>query len=295
MDGLITYERPKAKLPTMLVSFAGWPDAAEGATRAVRYLVEKLSAKKFASIDPEEFYDFTVVRPQTGVDDGGERVVTWPGNDFYYHATEKRSRGLMLYVGTEPNLKWRTFSEILVGVAEQCGVKRVITLGALLDEVPHTREPYVTGRASSPELAQKAEWLGVRDSAYQGPTGIHSAFMNACRGKGMSVVGLWGHSPHYVNTSPNPMVVTALLERARYLVDFEVDLDEMREAGEAFQMGVTRAIADQSDMRAYVKRLEKRYDAARAPSGEIPNPDDMVRELEEFLRSQQQDSDEDGR
>ena len=294
MDGLITYERPKAKLPTMLVSFAGWPDAAEGATRAVRYLVEKLSAKKFASIDPEEFYDFTVVRPQTEMTDGGERVVTWPGNDFYYHATEKRSRGLLLYVGTEPNLKWRTFSEILVGVAEQCGVKLVITLGALLDEVPHTREPYVTGRASSPELAQKAEWLGVRDSAYQGPTGIHSAFMNACRGKGMSVVGLWGHSPHYVNTSPNPMVVTALLERARYLVDFEVDLDEMREAGEAFQVEVTRAIADQSDMRAYVKRLEKRYDAARVPSGEIPNPDDMVRELEEFLRSQQQGSDEDG-
>ena len=294
MDGLITYERPKAKLPTMLVSFAGWPDAAEGATRAVRYLVEKLSAKKFASIDPEEFYDFTVVRPQTGVDDGGERVVTWPGNDFYYHATEKRSRGLMLYVGTEPNLKWRTFSEILVGVAEQCGVKRVITLGALLDEVPHTREPYVTGRASSPELAQKAEWLGVRDSAYQGPTGIHSAFMNACQGKGISVVSLWGHSPHYVNTSPNPMIVTALLERARYLVDFEVDLDGMREAGEVFQVGVTKAIADQSDMRAYVKRLEKRYDAARAPSGEIPNPDDMVRELEEFLRSQQQGSDEDG-
>ena len=294
MDGLITYERPKAKLPTMLVSFAGWPDAAEGATRAVRYLVEKLSAKKFASIDPEEFYDFTVVRPQTEVDNGGERVVTWPGNDFYYHATEKRSRGLLLYVGTEPNLKWRTFSEILAGIAEQCGVKLVITLGALLDEVPHTREPYVTGRASSPELAQKAEWLGVRDSAYQGPTGIHSAFMNACHGKGMSVVGLWGHSPHYVNTSPNPMVVTALLERARYLVDFEVDLDEMREAGEAFQVEVTRAIADQSDMRTYVKRLEKRYDTARAPSGEIPNPDDMVRELEEFLRSQQQDSDEDG-
>ena len=231
MDSLITYEKVESKLPTMLVAFAGWPDAAEAATRSLRYMVTRLPAKKIAAIDPEEFYDFTVVRPQTRIGDDGQRVVTWPVNDFYAYTPENESAGLLLYIGTEPNLKWRTFSQIIVSVAEQCGVEMMVALGALMDAVPHTREPRVTGRASSPELTQKVEWLGVGKTNYQGPTGIHSAFMDACVKKGLPHVSIWGHSPHYVNTNPNPKVSFALLQKLRTLVEFDVDLEEMRQAG----------------------------------------------------------------
>ena len=292
MDGLIIHEAPATKLPTMVLAFAGWPDAAEAATRAVRHLVRTLHAKKFAEIDPEEFYDFTVVRPETRVDEKGERVIHWPTNDFYYYAPEDESRGLLLYVGTEPNLKWRAFANIILAIAEQCSVQLVVSLGALLDAVPHTREPQVTGRASSPKLAQKVEWLGIASSGYQGPTGIHSSFMEACTGKGLSYASIWGHSPHYVTSSPNPKVSLALLTRLRNLVEFEGDLEDLRAAGEAFEAEVTQAIAKQADVTAYVQQLEQRYDEAYPSSSDIPSPEALVEDLEEFLRSQRRGFDQ---
>ena len=291
MDGLIQHqELPGPKFPTMIVAFAGWPDAAEAATRAVRYLVRKLPAKKFASIDPEEFFDFTTVRPHTRINRRGERIIRWPTNDFYFFEGEEESNGLILYAGTEPNLRWRAFSNIITGVAEQSGVKLVASLGALLDAVPHTREPRITGRASSRELTQKAEWLGIRNSGYQGPTGIHTAFMDACEKIGIMHASIWGHCPHYVNTSPNPRVSYSLLTKLRSFVDFEVDLEELRLAGDAFDSEVAKSIAKQPDVTNYVQRLEQRYDAANAPSGDIPSPDIMVKELEDFLKSQRDES-----
>ncbi|MCH8206403.1 MAG: PAC2 family protein [Chloroflexi bacterium] len=287
-DSLIVHEMPEAKLPTMVVAFAGWPDAAEAATRAIRYMVRKLPATKFAEIDPEEFFDFTLVRPQTRLNRRGERTIRWPTNDFYYFAPEDESGGLLLFNGTEPNLRWRAFSNLMLSVADRCGVELVVSLGALLDEVPHTREPSVTGRATSTELEQKVEWLGIRNSNYQGPTGIHTAFMDACVRKGLSLASIWGHSPHYVNTSPNPAVSHALLTKLQSLVDFEADLEELRLAGEAFESEVTENISKDTDIVAYVERLEQRHDEAIEPPGDIPSPDDMVKELEDFLRSQRE-------
>ena len=290
MDGLIEHETPEQNFPTMIVSFAGWPDAAEAATRAVRYLVRKLPAKKFAEIDPEEFYDFTVVRPQTRTNRQGERIIRWPRNDLYYYPHDEENRRFILFVGTEPNLKWRAYSNILTSIAQRHDVKLIVSLGALLDAVPHTREPRITGRASSQELTQKAEWLGIRNSGYQGPTGIHTAFMDACTKLDIPHASIWGHCPHYVNTTPNPRVSQALLTRLRNLVDVEVDLEELRLAGEAYQDEVNKIISKQPDVSSYVSRLEQRYDDAHAykPNDEIPSPDAMVRELEDFLRSQRQ-------
>jgi proteasome assembly chaperone (PAC2) family protein len=278
----------------MVVAFAGWPDAAEAATRAVRNLVRKLPAKKFAEIDPEEFYDFTVVRPETRENRRGERTLSWPANDFYYYAPEEPSRRLVLFVGTEPNLRWRSFAGHLTTVAGQCGVEMVIGLGALLDATPHTRATRISGRANSPELTQRVEKLGVRNSGYQGPTGIHSVFMDACTKSGLPYASIWGHSPHYVNSSPNPKVSYALLTKLLSLVDLGVDLEELRLAGDAFEAEVTKAIAKEADVSAYVRRLEQRYDAANEPDVEIPSPGDMVKELEEFLKSQRQQPGEGG-
>ena len=291
MDDLIEHDVPQDPLPTMLVAFAGWPDAAEAATRAIRFLVRKLRAKKFAEIDPEEFYDFTHVRPHSRVNRRDERVTRWPRNDFYYYTPDDDSRALLLFVGTEPNLKWRTYSNILTSVAQRHEVKLIVSLGALLDAVPHTREPRVTGRASSTELTQKAEWLGIRNSGYQGPTGIHTAFADACSHLDMAQASIWGHCPHYVNTSPNPKVSHAILTRLRSLIDIDVDLEELYIAGKAYQEEVDKVIAKQPDVSNYVSRLERRYDEARTASEEIPSPESMVEELENFLRSQTQGND----
>ena len=295
MNSLIEHETPRLKLPTMIVAFAGWPDAAEAATRAVRYLIRRLPAQKFAEIDPEEFYDFTVKRPHTRVNSRGQRVVRWPGNDFYYFAGKDESRNLLLFVGTEPNLRWRAYSNIITEVAVRSEVKLVISLGALLDAVPHTRMPRVTGRASSTTLTGKVKWLGIQNTGYQGPTGIHTAFTDACGKQGLDHASIWGHSPHYVETSPNPQVSHALLTKLRSLVDFDVDLDELDRAGQAFQNKVSEGMADQSEVSAYVAELERRYDASFEPEDrDIPEPDDMVRELENFLRSQRGSTDVQG-
>ena len=294
MNGLIEHEVPQYELPTMLVAFAGWPDAAEAATRALRFLVRKLRAKKFAEVDPEEFYDFTHVRPHSRVNRRGERITRWPQNDFFYFSSEDDSRSLLIFVGTEPNLKWRTYSNILTGVAQRHDVKLIVSLGALLDAVPHTREPRVTGRASSNELTQKAEWLGIRNSGYQGPTGIHTAFADACSHMHVAQASIWGHCPHYVNTSPDPKVSHAILTRLRSLIDIDVDLEELYIAGNTYQEEVDKVISKQPDVSRYVRRLERRYDEARTASEEIPSPETMVEELENFLRSQSQGGDVDG-
>ena len=287
MDGLIEHESPGLRLPTMIAAFAGWPDAAEAATRAIRYLVRKLPARKFAEIDPEEFYDFTVTRPHTRVNRRGQRVIRWPRNDFYLYADDDESKSLLLFIGTEPNLRWRAYSSIIADVAVRSQVELVVSLGALLDAVPHTREPRVSGRASSTALTDKVKWLGIQNSGYQGPTGIHTAFTDACDKHGLDQASIWGHSPHYVQTSPNPRVSHALLTKLNNLVDFAVDLNELDLAGQAFEEDVSNAIVKQSDVSAYVSKLERRYDASHRPDDEeIPDPDDMVRELEEFLRSQ---------
>ena len=292
---MIEHESNDFKLPTMVVAFGGWPDAARAATRAVRYLARKLPARKFAEIDPEEFYDFTMTRPHTRVDRRGRRVIRWPRNDFYRYVHDDEARGMLLFIGAEPNLRWRAYSNIVTSVAVRSGVEQVISLGALLDAVPHTRPPRVTGRASSATLRGKVKWLGIQNSGYQGPTGIHTAFTDACDKLGLEHASIWGHSPHYVQKSPNPKVSYALLSKLRSLIDFDVDLSELRLAGEAYEEDVSEAIAKKPEINSYVGRLERRYDAAHAPQDdEMPEPGAMVEELEQFLRSQRRPSDSQG-
>jgi len=292
MGSLIIDRVPEMNFPLMVVCFAGWPDAAESATGGVRYLVEKLGANKFAEIDPEEFYDFSVVRPNVELDSDGNRSITWPSNDFYYCPADGNSPGVILYIGTEPNLKWRTFLENLMSLTDRFNVELVVSLGALLDAVPHTRDTLITGRASSSELLKQLELLGLRNSTYQGPTGIHTAFMDACIKGNLPHVSIWGHVPHYVTSSPNPKVSHALLDVLTGFVDLSVDLDDMKEAGRKFVNEVSQVIDKQVDVKSYVNRLEKRYDDVQIPSGDVPSHDLMLEELEDFLKSQRPNSEE---
>ena len=287
MNGLIVHDIPEVKHSTMVVAFAGWPDAAEAATRAIRYLVRKLPTQKIMEIDPESYYDFTVNRPQTRINRRKERIIKWPCNEFYSYIPEDNPENAVLfYVGTEPNLKWKTFSNTVLEVADKVGVDLVVSLGALLDAVPHTREVRITGRASNKELSKKAQWLGIKNSGYQGPTGIHSAFADECNKREIPHANIWGHCPHYVQTTPNPVASYALLERLKSLVDIDIDMSELELAGQAFQEEVTKAISNQPEVKSYVTKLEHQYDESAREPDDMPTGTDMVHEIEELWRSQ---------
>ena len=292
MDGVILHKKLHSKHSTMIVAFAGWPDAAEAATRAVRYLIRKLPAQKIAEIDCEDYYDFTLTRPQSRMNRNKERIIKWPTNEFFSYVPENDpDNGILLYVGTEPNLKWRTFSKAIMDVANSAGVELILCLGALLDAVPHTRQIKVTGRASNSELNQKAQWFGIKNSAYQGPTGIHSAFAQLCDEQNMPHANIWSHCPHYVQSSPNPVASYALLERLQSFVDLNIDFEELSLAGQAFSEEISKAIDKQPDVKSYVSTLEAQFDQAPDPSEEIPAGPDMVSEIENFLKSQSSGSD----
>ncbi|MBI4311168.1 MAG: PAC2 family protein [Chloroflexi bacterium] len=280
--------KPSLESPIMLLAFAGWPDAAEGATGALNYLTRKLPAKKFAAIDPEEFYVFTEKRPISRVNGQGEREITWPANDFYAYETRDHIQDYLIYVGTEPHLKWRAFSNAIIDVAQQFGVTKVIMLGALLDSVPHTRAIRISGGAMDSAMAQKLGNMGVRGSGYQGPTGIGTAVSQAFMTKGIPFGSIWGHSPHYIQVAHFPKVSLALLESLQDVLGATFDLAEIRSSEATFDRQFQEMLEKEDEIQAYVQRLERRYDAARDQETAIPSPQEMVQELEQFLRTRKQ-------
>jgi proteasome assembly chaperone (PAC2) family protein len=291
MTNYITvHEKPGAKLEYMISAFGGWPDAAEGATTAVKYLQRKVQARKFAEIDPEEFYDFTQVRPYSSRTRDGRRRVRWPANEFYYQTPDHSSKGMMFFLGVEPNLRWRTFASTIADLAEQCGVKTVIHIGALLDAVPHTRDVRLTGSSTHSGLQRVLDAASVHSSNYQGPTGISTAVMEACTQRGMGYVSLWGHTSHYLQAAPNYRVSYTLAQTLTRLLDLPLDLEELGTAAATFDQEVVEAIAKDEQLTSYVRKLEDRYDES-VGANQIPDPADVVRELEQFLKSEQRRGD----
>jgi proteasome assembly chaperone (PAC2) family protein len=286
MDHLTVHDQPQGKLDYLLVAYGGWPDAAEGATTALKFLARRLGAKKLAEIDPEEFYDFTRERPRSSRTRDGRRRVHWPANEFSYWRAPGQERGLMFFIGVEPHLKWRTFARIVADLAAQHGVRTVVHVGALLDAVPHTRPVRLTGSSTQPDLQKVLDSASVTTSNYQGPTGIGSAVMEACAARGMGYASLWGHTAHYLQAAPNYRVSHTLAQHLVRLLDLPLDLAELQAAAETFDQEVAKAVAKDEQLPEYVKKLEDRQDAAAAASP-MPDPADVVRELEQFLRSEQ--------
>ena len=291
MSYLTIFDEPEAELECLIIAFGGWADAGESATTAIKFMQRMLGAKKFAEIDPEEFYDFTQTRPYTTRTKNGRRRVNWPANEFSFWEPNKEpggspARGAMTFLGIEPNLRWRTYTKTIVDLAQKHGVKRVIHVGALLDAVPHTREVKLTGTSTDQKLQKTLEESGIHSSNYQGPTGISSALMEACTNQGMDYLSLWGHTSHYLQAAPNYRIGYTL---ARYLNNFlslGLDLKDLETAASTFDGEVVEAIAKDDQLSTYVQKLEDQYDET-IPVTEMPEPADMVRDLEQFLRSEQ--------
>ena len=279
-------QKPDVQLEYLLMAFSGWADAGEAATNTVRYIQRSLKAQKFAEIEPEEFYDFTQTRPNSVRTKEGLRRVHWPSNEFAWSVLPETGKGILFFRGIEPNLRWRTFSRTIADLAKDCGVKTVVHLGALLDAIPHTRDVRLTGTGTHPELRRKLESSDIRSSNYQGPTGISSAVLEACADQGLEYASLWGHTSHYLQAAPNYRVSYTLASTLNGLLDLSLDLGEMRSAAETFDEEVARAIAKDDQISSYVTKLENQYDES-APVSEMPDPSEVVRDLEQFLRSRQ--------
>ena len=295
-------ETPSLRRPVLILAFAGWNDASEVATTAVRFLINRWDAKKFAEIDSEEFYNFARVRPHVRIEEDFTRVITWPENAFHYHVDPLLDRDFVLLIGIEPNLKWRTFSDEIVNVARTVGVTSALSLGGLVADVPHTRPPRITAFSSDPELTERFPELAIRRSRYEGPTGIVGVLSDAFTKAGIPVGSLWGNVPHYISASPNPKVVTGLLSRLNTLYGLGLELSEMERAGRRFERQVNEALVHNPEVAQYVRQLEDRDDEPESEpvtddddiesEGELPRGEDIVKQLEEFLRERSARSDE---
>ena len=288
MEFLQDYKRPDLKAPIFLYAFAGWADAAQSATHALQYLVKQLGATQFASLDPEEFYDFTQARPHTSYDGQGNRLISWPANDFYAWKGGPNYLDLAVFVGTEPSLRWRTFTGQIVKVVKELGVSKVVHVGALLDAVPHTREPRISGTGTMPNAQAMLGGVEMRRSRYNGPTGITGVVADAFRQEGIPYVSLWGHSPHYLQVAPNPKVSLSLVRAMGRVLQVDVDLEQLRSQGKSFDRKVAQALTNEPEVTEYVRKLESEYDrrAAAAPgeAAAMPEPQEAVRDMEDFLK-----------
>ena len=276
-------DRPRLRRPVLIAAFEGWNDAADAASTAVRYLRDLWSADPFATIDPEEFYDFTSTRPQVRLVQGITRRIEWPEVELSAAALPGTARDVVVLLGHEPQLKWRTFSEQVVGVATELGVELIVILGALLADVAHTRPVRVSGTAADTELVRR---LDLGRSTYEGPTGIVGVLHDAFGRAHLPSASLWAAVPHYVAATPSPKAALALVERAAHLLSTTVDTDDLRLAAADYDRQVSEVVAADDDVAAYVHRLEASADDEDVAEMEVVSGDALADELERYLREQ---------
>jgi predicted ATP-grasp superfamily ATP-dependent carboligase len=284
-DELRIHSRPELERPVLLAAFRGWNDGAQAASLAAGYLAKTWGAEQFAEVDPEDFFDFQATRPHVSLEDGLTRRIDWPETGFYHARPEGLDRDIVLLLGIEPNLRWRTFTDLVVGLAQELEVELMITLGALLADVPHTRPAPVTGSASDEELVQR---LGLSASRYEGPTGIVGVLHDACRQADIPSASLWAAVPHYVSLTPSPRAAVALCERLGSLIGVEVDVDELEEAAQSYEEQVSEAVASDEETASYVEELERRADSIEE-SSDLPSGDALAAELTRFLRERDEE------
>ena len=282
-DELTITKRPQLTRPVLIAAFRGWNDGAQGASLAGGYLVKSWGAQRFAEIDPEGFFDFQATRPHVSLVDGETRRIDWPETSFYHARPPGLERDAVLLLGIEPNVRWRAFTGLVVGLAREVGTELVVTLGALLADVPHTRPAPVTGSASDPKLV---ETLGLSTSRYEGPTGIVGVLHDACFRSGVPSASLWAAVPHYVSLTPSPRAAVSLCQRLGRLLGADIDTAELEEAERTYVEQVSEAVASDAETAAYVEELEQRADTLEQ-SVDLPSGDALAAELTRYLRERE--------
>ncbi|HLJ03515.1 MAG TPA: PAC2 family protein [Solirubrobacteraceae bacterium] len=281
------YRPDGLRAPALVCAFKGWNDAADAASSALTFVGSALGARRFATIDPEEFYDFQATRPQVKLVEGMARSIVWPAIELHEARVPRAPRDLVLLTGHEPSMRWRTFTSVIVELAEALGTQLVVTLGALLADVPHSRPVSVTGLASDPVLVSR---LGLANSSYEGPTGIVGVLHAACQQNGLPSASLWAAVPHYIAAAPNPKASLALVRKLEGLVGVAVDASELEGAAAEYERQVNLAVQSDPDVQAFVDRLEQAAGAPEAEdAGSLPSGDSIARDLQRFLRQRGDD------
>jgi proteasome assembly chaperone (PAC2) family protein len=276
------YRPDGLRAPALICAFKGWNDAADAASTSITFVGGALGARRFATIDPEEFYDFQATRPRIKLVEGQTRQIVWPEVELYEARVPRAPRDLILLAGSEPSFRWRAFSKLIVDVAEAIGVQLVVTLGALLADVPHTRPVSVTGLASDPALVAR---LGLASSSYEGPTGIVGILHSACQDAGLPSASLWAAVPHYIAAAPNPKAALALVRKLEGLVGVAVNASDLESAAGDYDRQVNLAVQSDPDVQAFVERLEQAAgDDADDEPGQLPSGETIARDLQRFLR-----------
>jgi len=274
------HRQPELRSPIVVAAFEGWNDAGEGATGAVRALAEAWMAEPFVDLDPEEFYDFTANRPMVRLVDGRTREIDWPSNSFLHVSLPDRPSDVVLLLGTEPGLRWRTFCEQIIEVVRATDARLVVTLGALLSEVPHSRPVRVIGTAEDDDLIGR---LRLRRSTYEGPTGIVGALHDALRRRGVPSLSLWAAVPTYVSGPASPPAALALVRRVVELVGAGFDAAGLEAESAEYLGRIDELVSDDDDLQEFLGRLEAAYDEDAVAD---VDPTALIAEVERYLREQ---------
>lgn len=300
MSDLLIEARPELDRPLVVAAFSGWNDAGEAATGAVRFMLRRWRSDVIARVDPENFYDFTQARPRVRLRDG-EREVEWPANEASAHKGENGGPDILLVLGVEPHLAWRTYCDCILELCQEFNASGLLTLGALLSEVSHARPVRLTGSSQDPELRELLQLPEPRQPGYEGPTGIVGALNERVREEGMRTASLWANVPHYVKASPNPKGTLALLQQLNKSLSLELTLHDLEVFAARFDAQVAKEVSKNSEMMEYARRIEEQEDRGEAPGflaqedepsegeAELPDSSEVVDELERFLREQRDD------
>ena len=284
------HQIPLLRNPVMIMAFSGWNDAAEGASGAIEHLLsvwrekdDEIVPQLIADVEPEEFYDFQVNRPQVSIDESSIRSITWPSTQVFGLEIPSMNRDLVIVSGVEPSMRWKSFTTDLLDLADDLEVSLVVTLGSLLADAPHSRPITVTGTGAHPNLAER---LGVSVSKYEGPTGILGIVQDGCMRRGIDAISLWAAVPHYASASPSPKASLALINALEDFLDSTIPLGDLPQESDEWERSVDELAAEDSDVAEYVKSLEESKDAAELPdvSGET-----IAKEFERYLRRHDSD------
>ncbi|MGC8480783.1 MAG: PAC2 family protein [Acidimicrobiales bacterium] len=289
-----TLSNAESRSATLIVAFQGWSDAGDAASLALDHLRKQTRAHRVATIDPDEYFDFTVVRPAIQVDRTGVRKLSWPDTRFYLAPQTDSKRDLLFCVGIEPQLRWKHFSRNVIRIAADYGVDKVITLGALASEVPHTRPTRVVGTTSDASLGKH---LQMEPSRYEGPTGILGVLQSAFQTRHIPSISLWANVPHYVAQTPSPKAALALVQRTSALLERSIDVASLERASREYVNQIDELIANDDEILSYVSQLESEsfeteldedFPESNEPL-EFASGDELAVEAERFLRAQDTD------
>nr|WP_205849765.1 PAC2 family protein [Nakamurella flava] len=272
-------EFPPLRSPVMIAAFEGWNDAGDAASAAVEQMGLTWDATPLTELDPEGYYDFQVSRPTVKLVDGVTRTIEWPTTRLSVCRLPDAAHDVILVHGIEPNFRWRAFCDELLKIALEHEVSTVLSLGALLADVPHTRPIQVTGSAHDETTAER---LNLTRSRYQGPTGISGVFQDACVQAGIPSVSFWASVPHYVSQAPSPKATLALLHRVEEALDVEVPLGALPQQADEWETEVSQIASEDEEISEYIRSLEEREEAdepLQPASGES-----IAAEFERYLR-----------